>query len=133
MKRALWFALAIGATIGLTAWAASAAFYSRIGDEGVQAIVMSAGIIFVVQCLTFGVALVLIPSSLMLGWGAGIAIRLFVLVLHGLIGVRVLGLHAEAALYSMAVFVFLTSLIEIFFLPRPTAAPPSTSPPARPS
>ena len=133
MKRALWFALAVGVTIGLSAWAAAAAFSPQIGVDGVEAIVMSAGVAFVVQCLTFGVALVLAPTSMMVGWGAGMAIRLFVLVLHGVIGVRLLGVPADASLISLAGFFFLTTLIEPFFLPRPAAATPSTTPPARPS
>jgi hypothetical protein len=133
VKRALWFAVTVALVLGLSAWAASAALYGRIGQDGVQAIVMSAGIAFVVQCLTFGVALVLIPSGLMLGWGAGILFRVFTVVVHGLVGVRLLGIRADAALISLAGFFFLTSLIELFFLPRPATTGPTTKPTARAS
>jgi hypothetical protein len=124
MKRAVWFAVTIAVAIGLSAWAAAAVFGPRIGEAGVEAIVMSAGVAFMVQCLTFGIALALIPSSLMIGWGAGMLVRLFVLVVHGFVGVRLLGLRADAALISLAGFFFLTTLIEPFFLPRPAVSPP---------
>jgi hypothetical protein len=120
--------LASGVTIGLAAWAGSAAFHSRIGNDGVRAIVMSAGVAFTVQCLTFGVALALVPSSLMAGWGAGILIRVFTLAIHGFVGVPLLGLRADAALLSLAAFFFLSTLIEPFFLPRPQVKPAEKPP-----
>jgi hypothetical protein len=41
-----------------------------------------------------------------------------VLIVHGLVGVRVLGLAAAPALVSLAAFFFITSIIEPFFLIR---------------
>lgn len=133
MKRLGWFCLTSALVIAVAAWVGVAAFRSRIGDEGVEAIVMSAGVAFVVQCLTFGVAMAIFPVNWMLGWGAGILIRLFTIVAHGIVGVRLLGLRADAALLSLAAFLFLTSLIEPFFLVRQAAAGPDTKPTARPS
>ncbi|HKS05838.1 MAG TPA: hypothetical protein VJR92_05960 [Gemmatimonadaceae bacterium] len=133
MKRFLWFCLASALTIGLAAWGGVAAFGDRVGAEGVEAIVMSAGVAFVVQCLTFGVAMAIFPVNWMLGWGAGMLIRFFTILVHGIVGVKLLGLRADAALLSLAAFLFLTSLIEPFFLVRPTAAGPDTKPTARPS
>ena len=104
--------------IGLLAWGAAAAFSASIGEAGVQAIVMSAGIAFTVQCLTFGVAMALMPAGAMVGYGAGAFMRLFVVAVHGFIGVRLLGLPMAPALISLASFFFVTSLIEPFFLIR---------------
>jgi hypothetical protein len=133
VKRFGWFCLASALTIALAAWAGAAVFGDRVGAEGVDAIVMSAGVAFVVQCLTFGVALAIFPVNWMLGWGAGMLIRFFTLLVHGIVGVKLLGLRADAALLSLAAFLFLTSLIEPFFLVRQTASGPDTKPTARPS
>ena len=133
MKRALWFCVASGVVIALAAWIGAAAFHSRIGDDGVDAIVMSAGIAFVVQCLTFGVALVLMPSSRMLGFAAGMVMRLFTVLIHGLVGVRLLGVPAGPALLSLLAFVLVTLVLEVVFMLRTPAANPESKPTALPS
>jgi hypothetical protein len=52
----------------------------------------------------------------MAAWTLGMLLRLVVLVLYGLMGARALSLHPEPALVSMAVFFFLSTLIEPWFL-----------------
>lgn len=102
--------------IGVAAWVSTLVFP---GPEAQGAIVTSAGVAFTVQLLTFAIARALVPTNLMAGWGAGMLVRLATLILHGLVGARLLGQPMDAALVSLAAFFFLTTLIEPFFLTRP--------------
>jgi hypothetical protein len=132
VKRFLLFALTSAGLIALVAAGAAAVLRPRIGESGVQAIVMSAGIAFTVQCLTFGIARAIMPMGLWTGWGAAVAIRMLTLVMHGLIGIPLLGLDAAPALLSLAAFFFITSVIEPFFLITREPLPPP-KPPAPPA
>jgi hypothetical protein len=132
MKRFWLFALTMAVMIGLFAAAAVAVLGPRIGESGSRAIVMSAGIAFTVQCLTFGIARAIMPMGLWTGWGAAVGIRAVTLIMHGFVGVPLLGLDAAPALLSLAAFFLMTSVIEPFFLisrhPLPPPQPPA--PPA---
>ena len=105
--------------IGATAWLAVAVLHPRIGDDGVRAIVTSAGVAFSVQLLTFGIANALAPTNIIAGWAGGALVRFVVLALHGFAGAPLLGLPLNVSLISLAGFFFLTMLIEPFFLARP--------------
>jgi hypothetical protein len=118
MKRFLAFALASAALIGLVAFLAVLAFP---GQGRQDAIITSAGIAFMVQVFGFGLVAFLAPANVMLGWGAGMLVRLITLMVHGFIGARIIGQEAGAALLSLAAFFFLTSIIEPLFLPQPPA------------
>jgi hypothetical protein len=131
LKRLGLFALAQGTLITLFSGLAVGLFSTRLGETGVRAVVTSAGVAFSVQLLTFGVTAMAVSSNVMAGWASGMVIRLFVLVIHGFLGVRILDLPLGASLFSLAGFFFLTSLIEPFFLPSP--APPRVTPTPPPS
>jgi hypothetical protein len=131
MKRFLLFALTTGVMIGLVAASAVAVLGARIGESGSRAIVMSAGIAFTVQCLTFGIARAIMPMGLWTGWGAAVAIRAVTVIMHGFAGVPLLGLDAAPALLSLAAFFLMTSVIEPFFLITREPLPPT--PPAPPA
>jgi hypothetical protein len=105
--------IAIAATVGIM-------LFPAIGLEGARAVVTSAGVAFTVQLLTFGIARFFAPANLMAGWGIGMLARFLVLVFHGFVGAQLLGQPMGAALVSLAAFFFLTTLIEPFFLGRPT-------------
>jgi hypothetical protein len=61
----------------------------------------------------------------------GVAMRFLVVILHGVIGAPLLGLPLEPALISLAVYIFVTTLVEQFYLiQRDPAKPP---PPSAPS
>lgn len=123
MKRFGAFAAATAVAIGLMAWAGVALFGTRIGPEGQQAVVLSAAVAFAVQLLTFGVARAIGAANMMAGWGMAMLVRFLTLVLHGFIGVPLLGLPMGAALLSLASFFFVSSIIEVFFLPVPSTPP----------
>ena len=113
--------------IGGITWLAIGVFGSRIGPEGVRAIVTSAGVAFTVQLLTFGIAKAIAPMNVMAGWAGGAIVRLVVLALHGLFGAALLGLPLDASLISLATFFFLTMMMEPFFLAPSASKAPSSA------
>jgi len=52
----------------------------------------------------------------MAGWGLGVAIRIMALAAYAWIAVPQLGLPMTAALVSVALYLFLSTLVEPFFL-----------------
>ncbi len=109
----LLFAVVSGAVIGLAGVLFGLAYSS---DAGRLAIVASAVLAWVAQGMAFTIAWRLRTWNVMAAWTLGMLLRLVVLMLYGLLGVRALSLPPEAALVSMAVFFFLSTLIEPWFL-----------------
>lgn len=102
---------AIILVVGGIAWA----FTSPAGRP---AIVASAGVAFAVQLLAFGIARVMQPKHLLLGWGLGSVLRLVTLVLFALIVARLWRAPLTPALLSLAGFLFATTVVEPLFLKR---------------
>ena len=121
MRRAVWFALVSAVAIALTGWLGATLLASRIGEDGVRAIIVSGGVAYTVQLVTFGIAQVLSRANLLAAWGMGMIVRLLTLIFHGFLGVPFLGLPMGAALVSLAAFFFISTLIEPFFLAPPRA------------
>lgn len=124
MTRLFAFAATIAAVLALATWLGGVILFPGIGPDGLRAVVTSAGVAFSVQLLTFGLVKFFMPTNFMAGVGIGMLIRFGVLVVHGFLGARLLGLPQTPALVSLAAFFFLTTLIEPLFLPRPTPTPP---------
>jgi len=113
VKRAAVFAaLTIGITV-IAAWALSLVFRS---PEEHRAILLSAVVAIVVQTGGFGIAALAVPANPIAGWGATVLLRFLTLVVYGLLAVKAIGLPPVAALISIATFLFLTTLVEPFFL-----------------
>ena len=114
MKRLLWFAAACAALIG-AAWVIGILLFS---DAAVRhALGITAVLAFLVQLTAFAVARAFArKQNVMAGWGIGIALRFVALLLFGLIGVPRLGLPVGASLLALAMFLFVTTLIEPLFL-----------------
>jgi hypothetical protein len=113
VKRALAFAAACLTVIGATfvlLW-----FAFRSPNER-RAVAVGAGLSFVVQLAAFGAALSLARTNIMAGWGLGVAIRIMALAAYAWIAVPQLGLPMTAALVSVALYLFLSTLVEPFFL-----------------
>ena len=115
MKRVLAFAAVAAALTAATA-AIMTIVWSSPAEE--RAIWISAAIAFVVQMLAFGVASVVRRDQIMVGWGLGALMRLVTLSLYALVFVNPLGLPATAALVSLAMFFFLSTLVEPLLLAR---------------
>ncbi len=116
MKKALGFAALTVVSIVLLALAATRLVTDAAGQ---QAIWMSAGIAIGIQLVAYGFTRVLAPANVMAGWGAGILLRFLTLAFHALLGVRIMGLPQAPALMSLAGFLFVTTLFEPLFLPKP--------------
>lgn len=90
--------------------------------EVVRAVWMSAWIAIGVQTVGFGFAWFLRKDNVMLGWGAGLLLRMLSLGVYALVVVKALGLSATPALLSLAGFYFVTTLVEPVLL-QPPAVP----------
>lgn len=77
-----------------------------------RAIAVSAALAWGVQLFTFAVVRLAGPKKIMAAWGLGAIMRLGLLLLYALLGVKVLGLPAAPALLSLATFLFVSTVIE---------------------
>ena len=80
------------------------------GDAG--AIWLSAAIAVAVQLAVFALARLVGANNLMARMGTGALLRLLTVVVYGILAAKVIGLPLVAALISLAVFLFLSTLIE---------------------
>lgn len=84
-----------------------------LARETVQA---SAIVAVVVQTITFIVARLVAREQVMAGWGLGVLLRFLAVAVWGFLGVKALGLMVGPALLSLALFFFVTTLVEPLFL-----------------
>lgn len=113
MKSLALYAVIVITIVALIGWLLTLAFP---GPRNLTAVGLSGIVVVVVQLASFGMTKLLAPKGLFLGWGAGALLRLATLVIYSLFVVKVLGLPAVAALISMVVFFFLSTLIEPLLL-----------------
>jgi hypothetical protein len=114
VTRVLSFAAASAAVIG-GAWGAGVLLFQ---DPAVQrALGISAGLAFGIQMVAFLIVRRFAQrKNVIAGWGVGVALRFGALMLFALIGVPRLGIPLGAALLGLAVFLFVSTLIEPLFL-----------------
>ena len=105
-------------TIALVAIAAWLLTFALTDAGGASAIFISATVAIVVQIAAFAVTARMAPKNVIAAWGAGALARMLTLFVYALLAVRVLGLPAVPALISLAVFLFLSTLLEPLFLRR---------------
>ena len=87
------------------------------GADAQRAIVTSAAIAIVVQLVAFLIARrAAARSSVIAGWGIGALLRMAILAVYALVVVQALGLLAMPALISLAVFFFVSTLVEPLLL-----------------
>jgi hypothetical protein len=107
------FALASLALIGIAAAGLTLLFR---GEREALAIWISAAVAFASQVVSFPVVRRLTRSNLIVGWGTGSLIRFGTLGVYALVAALVLHLPMTPALVSLAVFYFLSMVIEPLFL-----------------
>lgn len=113
MKRALSFAgLSLALIVGL-AWLLTLLWPD---PRAQQAIWFSAGIALAIQVAGFFFARIFMAANMIAGWGAGMLLRFVTLVIHALVGTKVMGYPPAPALLSLAAFFFVSTLIEPVFL-----------------
>jgi hypothetical protein len=108
------FALSCVAIIGVI----GALSASVTGPEARQAILASGVVALVVQLAAFSVTRLLLRTHAMVGWGIGTGMRFIALVLYSIVVAKLWRPPVAAALLSFAGFLFLTTLVEPFFLKR---------------
>jgi len=107
---------AVGALVIAAAGGVLAFVYGDADER--RAIVISGVVAFVVQLVSFAILQLTAEKNLIAGWGLGAIIRFLVFVVYALVIVKSLGLPSSAALISMAVFLFASTLVEPLFLKR---------------
>ncbi len=97
---------------------AVAALFPFLDDEGRRGVLLAASVAYPVQVVTFGLLLRARgePSRFFTWWGVGVAIRIGLVIVAGLVALRIESLGAEALLLSLAGFFFGLLLIEPAFL-----------------
>ncbi len=97
---------------------AVAALFPFLDDEGRRGVLLAAGVAYPVQVAAFGLLVGSRgdPSRFFGWWGAGVAVRIGVVIIVGFVALRIKSLGAEALLLSLAGFFFGLLLIEPAFL-----------------
>ena len=109
------YALVTIAVVAIVGWLLTLA----LTDAGAaSAIGISATVAIVVQIAAFAVTTMMAPKNIIAAWGAGALARMVTLFVYALLAIKVLGLPAVPALISLAVFLFLSTLLEPLFLRR---------------
>jgi hypothetical protein len=109
MKKLAIFAVVSLVLVAAAAWVLTIAFPTA---ADLHAIVVSAGIAYVVQLFSFVIARAWAATNVVAGWGLGMLLRFAVLALYALVFARALGLPLTSALVSLAAFFFVSTLLE---------------------
>ncbi len=117
-KRALSFFAGISAALIIVATIVLRTYFRTVNQH--DAMLVSAGLAFAVQLGSYALLRPArpghgAPGELLLRWGVGAVLRLFVLVLYAPLA-RIMNLSVEAALVSLVTFFFLTMMAEPLLL-----------------
>jgi hypothetical protein len=86
-------------------------------DEAAQhAVRTSLWVAMPLQLLTFAIARLVAREQIIAAWGIGMVLRFATLGAYAFVGIAALGLVPGAALISLAVFLFVSTLLEPLFL-----------------
>jgi hypothetical protein len=107
------FAIVGALVIGAAGWVLSLVYR---GPAAQQAIMISAVVAFVVQLLAFAIVRLSAGKNVIAGWGIGAVLRFLVFAVYVLVVVKAFALANPAAMISMAVFLFASTLLEPLFL-----------------
>jgi hypothetical protein len=109
------YALVTVALVAIAAWLLT---FALTEAGAASTIGISATVAVVVQIAAFAVTARMAPKNVIAAWGAGALARMLTLFVYALLAVKVFGLPAVPALISLAVFLFLSTLLEPLFLRR---------------
>jgi hypothetical protein len=113
MRAVLAFAVSTLLIIVSAGWALTLVFTSSADRS---AIVTSGWIALVVQLIGFAIVRLTLRHNVIAGWGLGAILRFAVLGVYAFLLVGALGLSPTAAVVSLAVFFFLSTLVEPLLL-----------------
>jgi hypothetical protein len=116
--RALGFFAGVSAALIIVATIVLRTYFRTVGQH--NAMLISAGLAFAVQLGSYALLRPArpghgAPGELLIRWGIGAVLRLFVLVLYAPLA-RIVNLSLEAALVSLVTFFFLTMMAEPLLL-----------------
>lgn len=111
----LTYALLTVAVVAVAGWLLTLGFH---GARDAAAVRLSAAVAVLVQVAAFAVARLWATRNVVAAWGAGALLRLLTLMVYALLAVKVLALPAVAALVSIVLFFFLSTLLEPLLLRR---------------
>ena len=116
--RALGFFAGVSATLIIIATLVLRTYFRTVDQH--NAMLVSAGLAFAVQLGSYALLRPArpghgAPGELMIRWGIGAVLRLFVLVLYAPLA-RIINLSVEAALISLVTFFFMTMMAEPLLL-----------------
>jgi hypothetical protein len=117
-KRALLFFAGVSAALIIIATIILRTYFRTVDQH--RAMLVSAGLAFAVQLGSYALLRPAragrgAPGELLMRWGIGAVMRLFVLILYAPIA-RIINLSVEAALVSLVTFFFLTMMAEPLLL-----------------
>ena len=107
------FALVSLILIGMGAFGLSLLFK---GEGDLFAIWLSAAIAWTTQLAAFPAIRRMVATNLMVGWALGSIVRMGTLLIYALLGIMVFKLSMTPALVGLALFYFLSMVIEPLFL-----------------
>jgi hypothetical protein len=81
-----------------------------------RALWISAAVAFGVQLTAFLIVRAMAKKNVIAGWGLGVALRFLVLGVFALVVAPALGLPLTTALVALAMYLFLSTLVEPLFL-----------------
>ena len=113
MKAVALFAAVTALIIGVGGWVFTLVFPTT---EGHRAVLASAVVALVVQLFGFAILHLAKKSNPIAAWGLGAILRMGVLVVYALVVVKAFALASGPALLSLAVFFFLSTLVEPLLL-----------------
>jgi hypothetical protein len=103
------------ALIAGLAWVCGLVFEAPADRRAVR---VSAVTAFALQLVTFAIARAMPPASVMVGWGLGALLRLGTLAVYGMVMLKAFALPSAAAMFSLALFLFASTVVEPLFLKR---------------
>ena len=112
--RAIGLFTVVSIALVAIAGAALAWFYPGAADR--HAIVVSALVALGVQLFAFAIVRLVPREHVIAGWGLGALLRFLVFGLYALVIAKAVGLPTAAATVSLALFLFLSTLVEPLFL-----------------
>jgi hypothetical protein len=117
-KRALGFFAGVSAALIIIATIVLRTYFRSVDQH--NAMLVSAGLAFAVQLGSYALLRPArpghgVPGELLIRWGIGAVLRLFVLVLYAPLA-RIANLSLEAALVSLVTFFFMTMMAEPLLL-----------------
>ncbi len=87
-----------------------------VDTASARAIQASAWLAIVVQIVSFGIARLMAREQVLAGWGLGMLLRFAIVLFWAFLGIAALNLTVTPALMSLALFFFVSTLIEPIFL-----------------